>query len=123
MICDIRSYIPAMHYMLAFNEREHIITYWDEPTITMDYETHEFHSIIKRNWDENLIPNMVLSSATLPKLHELTDTIADFMENSLMQSFTTLSVLIVENRFPLSIDLDMSKCLTTCVRHMQKFKK
>jgi hypothetical protein len=80
MICDIRSYIPAMHYMLAFNEREHIITYWDEPTITMDYPTHEFHSIIKRNWDENLIPNMVLSSATLPKLHELTDTIADFME-------------------------------------------
>jgi len=80
MICDIRSYIPAMHYMLAFNEREHIITYWDEPTITMDYETHEFHAIIKRNWDENLIPNMVLSSATLPKLHELTDTVADFME-------------------------------------------
>jgi hypothetical protein len=80
MICDIRSYIPAMHYMLAFNEREHIITYWDEPTITMDYETHEFHTIIKCNWDENLIPNMVLSSATLPKLHELTDTVADFME-------------------------------------------
>ena len=80
MICDIRSYIPAMHYMLAFNEREHIITYWDEPTITMDYEMHEFHAIIKRNWDENLIPNVVLSSATLPKLHELTDTVADFME-------------------------------------------
>jgi hypothetical protein len=80
MICDIRSYIPAMHYMLAFNERAEIITYWDEPTITMDYATHEFHPIIKRNWDENLIPNMVLSSATLPKLHELTDTIANFVE-------------------------------------------
>ena len=80
MICDIRSYIPAMHYMLSFNEQENIITYWDEPTITMDYQEHEFHAIIKRNWDENLIPNMVLSSATLPKLHELTDTVADFME-------------------------------------------
>ena len=80
MICDIRSYIPAMHYMLAFNERENIITYWDEPTITMDCQTHDFHSIIKRNWSENLIPNMVLSSATLPKLHELTETIADFVE-------------------------------------------
>ena len=80
MICDIRSYIPAMHYMLSFNEQENIITYWDEPTITMDYQEHEFHAIIKRNWNENLIPNMVLSSATLPKLHELTDTVADFME-------------------------------------------
>ena len=79
MICDIRSYIPAMHYMLAFNSRENIITYWDEPTITMDYADHPFHAIIKRNWDENLIPNMVLSSATLPKQHELTDTIADFI--------------------------------------------
>lgn len=80
MICDIRSYVPAMHYMLAFNERENIITYWDEPTITMDSQTHDFHAIIKRNWSENLIPNMVLSSATLPKLHELTETIADFVE-------------------------------------------
>jgi hypothetical protein len=80
MICDIRSYIPAMHYMLSFNERESIITYWDEPTITMDYQTHPFHEIIKRNWNENLIPNMVLSSATLPKQHELTGTISDFVD-------------------------------------------
>ena len=80
MICDIRSYIPAMHYMLAFNDSSTIITYWDEPTITMDYETHPFHEIIKRNWDENLIPNMVLSSATLPKQHELTETISDFID-------------------------------------------
>ena len=80
MICDIRSYIPAMLYMLAFNDRANIITYWDEPTITMDYESHEFHEIIKRNWNENLIPNMVLSSATLPKLHELTETVNDFKQ-------------------------------------------
>jgi len=78
MICDIQSYIYAMYYMLAFNERETIITYWDEPTITFDYETHPFHEIIKRNWSENIIPNIVLSSATLPKLHELTETVADF---------------------------------------------
>jgi len=78
MICDIKSYLPAMYYMLAFNIRENIITYWDEPTITLDYETHPFHSIINNNWKENLIPNMVLSSATLPKFHELTDTISDF---------------------------------------------
>ena len=80
MICDIRSYLPAMHYMLAFNDSSQIITYWDEPTITMDYDTHPFHEIIKRNWDENLIQNMVLSSATLPKQHELTETISDFKD-------------------------------------------
>lgn len=78
MICDIRSYIPAMYYMLSFNNKADIITYWDEPTISMDYEEHEFHEIIQRNWNENLIPNMVLSSATLPKIHELTGTISDF---------------------------------------------
>jgi hypothetical protein len=78
MICDIKSYIPAMLYMLAFNEKEKIITYWDEPTITLDYSDHEFHKIIRKNWKENQIPNFVLSSATLPKEHELTETVADF---------------------------------------------
>jgi hypothetical protein len=94
MICDIKSYLPAMYYMKAFctktiiNEQfgleqdvediNGLITYWDEPTITMDYEEHEFHKIIRRNWKKNLVPNIVLSSATLPKLHELTETITDF---------------------------------------------
>lgn len=80
IICDIKSYIPAMYYMLAFNTREKIITYWDEPTITMDYAEHDFHKIIRKNWKKNLIPNMVLSSATLPKLNELTETIPDFKQ-------------------------------------------
>ena len=78
MICDIKSYLPAMYYMLSFNRGENIITYWDEPTITLDYTSHEFHEIIQKNWSENLIPNMILSSATLPKLHELPDTVNDF---------------------------------------------
>jgi hypothetical protein len=78
MICDIRSYIPAMYYMLAFNNASDIIVQWDEPTITMDYKTHPLHSIIKYNWSKNLIFNMILSSATLPKEHELTHTITDF---------------------------------------------
>jgi hypothetical protein len=79
MICDIKSYLPAMYYMLAFFQSDDIILYWDEPTITLDYKEHEFHSIIKKNWTENLIPNIVLSSATLPKENELTETIPDFM--------------------------------------------
>jgi hypothetical protein len=93
MICDIKSYLPAMYYMKAFSTKKivdsngleqevedinSLITYWDEPTITMDYEDHDFHKIIRRNWKKNLIPNMVLSSATLPKLHEITETITDF---------------------------------------------
>ena len=79
MICDIKSYLPAMYYMLAFFPAENIATYWDEPTITMDYETHEFHETIRKNWSENLIPTVVLSSATLPKESELTETIPDFL--------------------------------------------
>ena len=78
IICDIRSYLPAMYYMLAFNSADKIVVQWDEPTITMDYETHALHTVIKRNWKDNLIPNMVLSSATLPKEHELIQTITDF---------------------------------------------
>ena len=78
IICDIKSYLPAMYYMLSFNSPSSLITYWDEPTITLDYPEHPFHEIIKENWTSNLIPNMVLSSATLPKLHELTDTVNDF---------------------------------------------
>ena len=79
IICDIRSYLPAMYYMLAFFDAENIITYWDEPTITMDYEEHDIHKTIQENWKKNLIPNMVLSSATLPKQNELTETLPDFL--------------------------------------------
>ena len=78
MICDVRSYLYAMYYMLSFNQAKNIITYWDEPTISMDYEKHNLHRVIKKNWKENLIPNVVLSSATLPKLNELELTIDDF---------------------------------------------
>jgi hypothetical protein len=80
MISDIQSYLPAMYYMLAFNPKEKIILYWDEPTITMDYPEHEFHAIIKKNWSENLIPNIVLSSATLPQKDELGETLSYFKE-------------------------------------------
>lgn len=80
MICDLKSYLPAMYYMLAFNRKEDIIVYWDEPTITLDYESHDLHKVIQKNWSDNLIQNMILSSATLPKLHELSETISDFRE-------------------------------------------
>ena len=78
MICDVKSYITAMNYMLAFNSETQLITYWDEPTITMDYEEHELHNVIHKNWVENKIPNVVLSCATLPKEDEILETLADF---------------------------------------------
>ena len=78
MICDAKSYLTAMHYMLSFNDANRIITYWDEPTIGMDYAEHPLHEIIHRNWSENKIPNMVLSSATLPKYNQLFPVITDF---------------------------------------------
>jgi hypothetical protein len=78
MICDLKSYLPAMYYMLAFNKKENIISYWDEPTITLDYETHDLHKVIQNNWSNNLIENMILCSATLPKLHEIPETVGDF---------------------------------------------
>jgi hypothetical protein len=80
IICDIKSYLCAMYYMLSFNRAQNIITYWDEPTITMDYEDHDLHKVIKKNWKDNIIPNVVLSSATLPKIHELDETIRDFKD-------------------------------------------
>ena len=89
MICDIKSFLVAMYYMRSFSPQttdengnkqvvDDLIVYWDEPTISMDYETHEYHNIIHDNWSKNVISTLILSSATLPKLHELTDTIADF---------------------------------------------
>jgi len=79
MICDIKSYLCAMNYMNAFNNTKDMILYWDEPTITMDYDDHEFHQYIRDNWRKNIIPNIVLSSATLPHQSELQETIADFI--------------------------------------------
>jgi hypothetical protein len=87
MICDVKSYLIAMHYMIAFtpmSDEEEItpgwdlIMYWDEPTITMDYESHELHEIIHRNWIENKVSNIVFSCATLPKEAEIMETIQDF---------------------------------------------
>lgn len=78
MICDIRSYLLAMRYMMAFHPLDQLLMYWDEPTISLDYENHDLHPIIHRNWAGNLIPNVVLSSATLPREDEIVEVIQDF---------------------------------------------
>lgn len=92
MICDVKSYLTAMHYMLAFNTPSQLITYWDEPTITMDYESHELHETIHRNWKQNLIPNMVFSCATLPQEEEIISVCMDFrckFENAEVMTITS----------------------------------
>jgi hypothetical protein len=78
MICDVQSYITAMHYMLSFFEETKIVVFWDEPTITMDYEEHPIHPIMHHNWVENKISKMILSCATLPDENEIQETICDF---------------------------------------------
>jgi len=78
MICDIRSYLLAMRYMMAFHPIDQLLMYWDEPTISLDYTNHILHPIIHRNWSGNLIPNVVLSSATLPREDEIVEVIQDF---------------------------------------------
>ena len=91
MICDVQSYITAMHYMIAFNQTDKIITYWDEPTITMDYENHDLHSIIHSNWVNNKIPNMVLSCATLPTQYELQPVFHDFQSTFINAEVHTIT--------------------------------
>lgn len=81
MICDVHSYLHAMRYMMSFNkDHSTLLTYWDEPTMTLDYKDHPLHKTIQKNWTENKIYNMVLSCATLPKEHEIQDCIQDFRE-------------------------------------------
>lgn len=101
IISDLKSYIPSMHYMCAFNKKENIITYWDEPTITLDYDSHPIHDIIKNNWEENLIPNMVLSSATLPQEDELAPTIRDWTSRFADSDVTSIVSFDCKKTIPL----------------------
>ena len=91
IITDIQSYLPAMNYMRAFNEKEDLLWYWDEPTITLDYNDHSFHTIMKKNWEQNEIPNIVLSSATLPSSEEIFPMIASFKNRFNGEQFNIVS--------------------------------
>jgi len=91
MICDVMSYTVAMHYMLSFNPEYKIITFWDEPTISMDVDDHPLHPIINANWCENKITKVVLSCATMPKELELLPTITDFKMRFIGATVKTIS--------------------------------
>jgi len=109
MICDVQSYLTAMYYMLAFNSEENIITYWDEPTITMDYEEHELHNKIHDNWKYNKISKMVLSCATLPKENEIQDTLMDF--RSKFEGAEIISINSYDFKKSISLLNNKNKCV------------
>ena len=101
IICDAQSYLTAMYYMLSFNDPEKLLTYWDEPTITMDYISHPLHETIQRNWQQNKIPNMILSCATLPREEEIPDTILDFREKFMGAEIHTITSYDCRKSIPL----------------------
>ena len=132
IITDIQSYLPAMNYMLAFNEPSDIIWYWDEPTITLDYENHPFHQILQKNWKQNEIPNVVLSSATLPNKEDIMPMTAYF--NNKFNTNNVQEIISYECKKSIPI-LDANgnivmphflfkkfKKLKKCARHIEKNK-
>lgn len=94
MICDVKSYPVAMRYMCAFHPVHRLVMYWDEPTIALDRqidtsgsssspsssEDVSFYGWVGRAWQENRLPTVVLSSATLPTEEELLPLVENFRE-------------------------------------------
>jgi len=92
MISDLSSYLCAMWYMKTFNHVENILTFWDEPTISLDVASHPLHDVIHRNWNQNTIPNIVLSSATLPPLSKL-----EPFQDHLRRKFENIDIFSIQS--------------------------
>lgn len=132
MICDIKSYICAMYYMNSFHDKNEMIMYWDEPTITMDYESHPHHENIREIWKKNIIPNIVLSSATLPHINEIPETVTDYksrFENSNVHHIVShdceKSIPIINSNnfvemphFKYASYNDLKMCVDHCYKYM-----
>ena len=132
IISDVQSYLPAMHYMLAFNEAKDIIWYWDEPTITLDYKEHKYHELLKRNWIENKIPNIVLSSATLPSANSIRPCIQSHKVKFRNASLYAISSYDCKKTIPIvdskgyyilpHLHYESFADITACVGHLQAYK-
>jgi len=133
MICDLQSYLHAMRYMLAFEEDpSKILLYWDEPTITLDCATHPLHEKIHEVWKYNEIPNIVLSSATLPCEDDLIPMIQDMKSRFISCEVTSISsydakktirVLNAENEVELPhYHCDTKEKLNGCIQHVLAHK-
>ena len=132
MISDVQSYIPAMHYMKAFNPVEDMILYWDEPTITLDYEDHPYHKVMAKNWQENEIPNIVLSSATLPPVDQLGNMTRSFVAkfnstniNNIVSHDCTKTIPLLDTKgftvLPHLYFADYSD-VKNCSKHLKEYK-
>jgi len=130
IISDVQSYIASMNYMMAFTDDiNDIVMYWDEPTISLDYEEHELHSLISKTWRENIIPNIVLSSATLPQENDLEEFIGNVKQNDFevyrvfSQDFKkTIPVLAEDNKVSMPHMVannveDLKKSANHCLTH------
>jgi hypothetical protein len=132
MICDIGSYLVAMYYMLSFNKESDLILFWDEPTISLDVNSHPLHAIINKNWTNNKISKIVLASATLPGNDDLRDMIDDFRDSfeggtvHVISSFDckkTISLLNSTGHCVLPHLLFSDPVIAqSCVRHCEKNK-
>lgn len=132
LICDSKSYLHAQDYMLEFNNKENIITYWDEPTISMDYKDHPLHEYSKNIWRMNKIPQIILSSATLPSLKEIPEVVQDFkvkFENSIAREIysydfkKTITILNKESEIEVPHTLyDSYEDIQKCCLHIQENK-
>tara|TARA_B100000424_G_scaffold115071_2_gene86790 strand:+ start:11925 stop:14348 length:2424 start_codon:yes stop_codon:yes gene_type:complete len=136
MICDIKSYLCAMYYMCSFHDKDKIILYWDEPTITLDYVEHTYHNYISEIWKKNKIPNIVLSSATLPQESDLQETIQDFsarfqtnelspVVSSIISHDCNKSISIINKNNEIEMPHLKYKDFTefkNCVQHCKKYK-
>jgi len=97
----------------------------------LDYENHPYHEVLSKNWRDNEIPNIVLSSATLPQEDELAEMISGFMGR-----FNTTNVInIVSHDCSKTIPIiDSNGCVVlphyvyadydkikSCVRHIRRY--
>ena len=80
MICDIKSYEVAMLYMTSFFDKKNMFVFYDEPTMKMDLLEDELHEDVKYIWQVNVIPTIILSSATLPGESELQPIIQRYIQ-------------------------------------------
>lgn len=120
LICDLQSYIYAEEYMLQFFPAETLLLYWDEPTISMDEDDHELHPIIRRTWKSHQIPNIVLSSATLPKIDYTQLTTLQVHEIYSYESNKTIQVLSPDNYIVLPHHYcKTQEELAQCVQHLE----
>jgi hypothetical protein len=92
IISDLQSYLYAMTKMLETNKPDRVLTYWDEPTYKLDQKYDETHDIIANLWKNNVIPNVVLSSATLPSIHHLSE-----MTTQFSRKFPNASIYNIES--------------------------